>query len=89
MAQLSQGLGIYKTAPWPLPNIGLGPSAVLGSDQVQKEGMTPDTQPALSCCPSTAAETPVGVGTSCGKQEPWDPSGPRDASGRMGQEQGR
>ena len=25
------------------------------------------------CCPDTAAEAPVGVGSSCVEQEPWDP----------------
>lgn len=60
-------------------NIGLGPSVVWGSDQGQKEGMTPGIQLVLNCCPSTAAEAPVGMRASYGYQEPWDLSGPHDA----------
>lgn len=62
MSQLSQGLGVYKIALWPLPNIGLGLSAVLGSGQVPKEGKTPGIQPALGCC--------LGIAAQC----VWDPA---------------
>lgn len=55
------------TAYW--PGLGLGLSAVLGNDPVQKEERTPDIQPALSCCPGTAADAPVGVGPSYGEEE--------------------
>lgn len=75
---------MYKIVPWPVPNFGLGPSAVWGSEQMQKEEVTPGIQPALSCCPGTAADAPVGGRTHLWGIGEWDPSGLQDALRRMG-----